>query len=97
MAWKKPSTALTQLPKSSSHDTLANPDDMASHSSGCHGNVILMESQRRVLYISNVLLLEEQDELSLIFLLYMGQNCDIHGKMCIFLWLLFLWLLFCGC
>ena len=49
MAWKKPSMAPTQPPKSSSHDTLANPDDMASHSSGFHGNVILMESQCRVL------------------------------------------------
>ena len=36
---------------------------------------------------------EEQDELSLIFLLYMEQNCDIHGKMHTFLWLLLLWLL----
>ena len=49
MAWKKPSTAPTQSPKSLSHDTLANPDDMASHSSGFCGNVILMELQRRVL------------------------------------------------
>ena len=48
IAWKKPSTALTQPPNSSSHDTFANPAATSSHSSGFLGSVIFTDSQHRM-------------------------------------------------
>ena len=46
---EKPYTTLTQPPNSSSRDTFANLADTASHSSGFHGSVILMDSQHRII------------------------------------------------